>query len=176
MNSTRLEVLTKDNFDTWRIHAQALLIKNDMWKYVCDESTAPRLPENPTAAEQRAYDTWITNDLKARSDILLSISPSELKHTHSCDISRELWLKIDSVYAPKGPARMVTLLKQLLKQKMQDGSDIREHLAQFFKAVDKLAIMDIEINDKLLTLMLLQSLLSSFNMFKRAIESRDELP
>ena len=176
MNSTRLEILSKDNYDTWQIHAQALLIKNDHWKYVSGESTKPELSSPPTAQETTAQQRWIQNDLKARSDILLSISASELKHTRGCNTSLELWQKIESVYAPKGPARMASLLKQLLQQKMQEGAAIREHLAQFFDAVDKLANMEVDINDKLLTLMLLQSLPSSFDMFKRAIESRDELP
>ena len=176
INSTRLEVLSKDNFDTWRIHAQALLIKNDMWEYVSGKHIRPELTPNPTALETATRDQWDAQDLKARSDILLAISASELKHARGCETSKELWDKIESIYAPKGPARMATLLKQLLQHKMQEGSDVREHMAKFFEVADKLSTMEIEVNDKLLTLMLLQSLPSSYDMFKRAIESRDDLP
>jgi len=61
-------------------------------------------------------------------------------------------------------------------QKMKDGDDVREHMRRFFDAVDKLHEMEIEINDDLLTIMLLYSLPTSYENFRCAIESRDELP
>lgn len=71
---------------------------------------------------------------------------------------------------------MATLLKLLLQRKMSEGEDVRDHMAQFFETADKLAAMQVEINEKLLTLMLLQSLPASYDVFRRAIESRDTLP
>jgi len=37
INSTRIETLSKDNYDTWRIQVEALLMKNDIWQYVSGE-------------------------------------------------------------------------------------------------------------------------------------------
>ena len=176
VNSTRIKTLTKDNFDTWRIHAQALLIKNEMWGYASGDIPKPALPANPTPEQTAAYNAWKSQDMKARSDILLTISSHELKHTRGCVTSKELWDKIEGVFSLKGPARMAVLLKKLLQQKMEEGGDVREHMAQFFEVLDKLAAMEIDINDKLLTLMLLKSLPSSYEIFRRAIESRDDLP
>ncbi|VEN37621.1 unnamed protein product [Callosobruchus maculatus] len=50
------------------------------------------------------------------------------------------------------------------------------HLNAFLDAVDKLNEMGIEINADLLAIMLLYSLPASFESFRCAIESRDELP
>lgn len=47
---------------------------------------------------------------------------------------------------------------------------------KFFNAVDKLSAMDVHINGDLLTIMLLYSLPPSYENFRCAIESRDELP
>lgn len=58
---------------------------------------------------------------------------------------------------------------------MEEGEDIKEHLSSFFDTVDKLEAMDVEINGDLLTIMLLYSLPSSFENFRCAIESRDDL-
>ena len=33
-NSMRIELLMKDNYDTWQIQVEALLVKNDTWQYV----------------------------------------------------------------------------------------------------------------------------------------------
>jgi hypothetical protein len=59
---------------------------------------------------------------------------------------------------------------------MDEGGDVRVHLNGFFDAVDKLGEMDVGINPDLLAIMLLYSLPSSFENFRCAIESRDELP
>jgi len=106
----------------------------------------------------------------------LAISPSELKQVHGCQTSRELWLKLESIYASKGPARKATLLKRLTLQRMQEGDDVREHMAKFFDTVDKLGDMDVNINDDLLSIMLLYSLPVSYENFRCAMETRDELP
>lgn len=47
---------------------------------------------------------------------------------------------------------------------------------KFFNAVDKFSAMDVQINGDLLSIMLLYSLLPSYENFRCAIESRDELP
>ena len=59
---------------------------------------------------------------------------------------------------------------------MEEGDDTKEHLDKFFDAVDKLGEMELKVNDDLLAIMLLYSLPSSFENFRCAIESRDELP
>lgn len=59
---------------------------------------------------------------------------------------------------------------------MDEGGDVRDHLNDFFDTVDKLGDMNIIINPDQLTIMLLYSLPSSFENFRCAIESRDDLP
>jgi len=53
---------------------------------------------------------------------------------------------------------------------------VREHLLRFFDAVDKLSVMDVQINEDLLSIMLLYSLPASYENFRCAIESHDKLP
>lgn len=59
---------------------------------------------------------------------------------------------------------------------MGDDSDVHEHLRKFFDTIDKLNEIDVDINPDLLTIMLLYSFRPSFENFRCAIESRDELP
>ena len=70
---------------------------------------------------------------------------------------------------------------------MKQGTDIGQHLDKLFDAVDKLSHMDLEINNDLLAIILLHiqyintyttpsySLPASFENFRCAIETRDEL-
>jgi len=59
---------------------------------------------------------------------------------------------------------------------MKEGEDVRQHLDRFFNAVDKLDEMNLEINGDLLSIMLLNCLPASYENFRCAIETRDELP
>lgn len=178
INSMRIETLSRDNYDTWCIQAEALLIKNDTWGYVSGEKPKPEITGEGAEriASQAAYDRWVIEDRNAKSDIILSINPAELKNICNCQTSREVWMKLESVYASKGLARKATLIKQLKQSKMLEDEDIRTHLMKFYGAVDKLNAMNVEINGDLLTIILLYSLSSSFENFRCAIETRDQLP
>ena len=87
-----------------------------------------------------------------------------------------MWLRLEKIYQSKGLARKATLLKRLTLHKVTEGNDVRDHLNDFFDSVDKLADIEIAINPDLLTVMLLYSLPGSFENFRCAIESRDNLP
>lgn len=50
---------------------------------------------DPAAAS--AVKQWKVNDDKAKSDIILSINPSELKQIKGCETSRAVWLKLENI-------------------------------------------------------------------------------
>lgn len=168
----RIELLNKSNYDTWELQMKAILVKNDLWEYTNGTIAKPE----STGTNAAAISDWTKNDNKAMSDIILSIGPSELKQVKNCESSRAMWLKLQAIYQSSEPARKATLLKRLTLHRMADGSDVREHLCNFFDTVDKLADMNLDINPDLLTIMLLYSLPTNFENFRCAIESRDELP
>lgn len=170
----RIECLSKDNYDTWKMQMEALLVKNDAWHFVNGTNICPTLAaDNSNAAD---VTNWTKLDSKAKSDIILSMSPSELKVIKGCKTSHDVWKKLQETYQSSGPARKATLLKHLTLHRMSEGDDIREHLRKMFDIVDKLDEMDVEINKDLLAIMILYSLPSSYENFRVAIESRDSLP
>lgn len=166
----RIESLTKNNYDTWCLQAQAVLVKNELWDYVSGEKC---LTTTSTAEETEKFKK---NDLLARAELLLLISPSELKQIKGCTTSKELWDKLKNIYQSQGPARKATLLKQLVLKKHMISEDVRDHLNNFMDIVDKLADMDVKIHPDLLSIMMLYSLPASYENFRIAIESRDTLP
>lgn len=85
----------------------------------------------------------------------MAIAPSELKSIKNCKTARDLWEKLETIYASKGPTRKATLMKALFVHKLKDGDDIHKYIGNFFDVVDKLASMEIDINEDLLTTMLL---------------------
>lgn len=175
--SIRIEPLSAENYDTWRIQAEALLIRNGTWTHVSGKTPKPVIDET-TSTETRAtieskIDKWEVQDGLAKSDLILSIGTSQLKHIRNCTTSYEVWKKLKSIYASQGPTRKATLLEQLLSERLREGDDVRDYLSRFMAIVDKLHQMDIDINDELLTIMLLHSLPSSYDNFCCAIKSHD---
>lgn len=158
-----IEKLGKDNYDTWKLQIEAILIKNDHWNYVSGDEKKPTEGDDEIAK-------WISNDQKARADIILSINPSELTHVKSCKTSHELWIKLKSTYESTGPARKATVLKQLLFSKMSESKAMSDHLNEFFTLVDKVNELEIQIADDLLTILLLYSIPDSYENFRIAIE------
>ena len=171
----RIEALTRDNFDTWKIQMKAILVKADLWKYVGGIQVKPELIAGD-AASAEACNKWTETDEKAKAELILCISPAELKQIKNCDTSRAVWTKLEEIFQSKGPARKATLLKSLIQLKMLDTGDIKSHLEKFFDIVDKLSEMEIAIDDDLLSIILLYSLPPTYENFRCAIESRDDLP
>lgn len=97
---TRLELLNRDNFDTWSMQIEALLTKSNLWDYVIGKN---KIPE-----EEAKKESWIKKDKNAKAGLILSIQPSELKQVRGCETSNQVWEKLKSIYASKGPARKAT--------------------------------------------------------------------
>jgi Domain of unknown function (DUF4219) len=90
-NLARIELLDKDNYDTWKIQMEALLVKNDAWAYVSGEERKPTLRTGDgAAASALAIKEWENKDRKANLDLILSICPSELKQVKGCVTSNEV--------------------------------------------------------------------------------------
>ncbi|CAK1595646.1 unnamed protein product [Parnassius mnemosyne] len=167
--SVKIDQLTGDNYDTWKIHMRAILKKNDLWDYVSGAIPKP-------AKTDAKFAEWCKMDGKAESDILLAVSPSELIALDGLDTSKPIWDKLKSMYQSSGPARKASLLKKLVLTRMQEEDDLRKHIADFFDAVKKLKEIGLVVIDELLAILLLYSLPESFTMFRTAMESRDDLP
>ncbi|GBN10584.1 hypothetical protein AVEN_211949-1 [Araneus ventricosus] len=59
---------------------------------------------------------------------------------------------------------------------METGSDVHDHIRNFFDFIDKLQDLDIVTDEDLTSVMLLYSLPVNFETFRVAIETRDVLP
>jgi hypothetical protein len=139
-NVIRIEPLGKENYNTWKLQMEAVLVKNEMWGYVNGSIEKPNNEENTI---------WEENDKKARADLILAINPNELRQIKNCVTSNRIWKKLKELYESKGPARKATLLKQLIMSKMNEGETMKNHLNNFFNIIDKLEEMELKIVDDL---------------------------
>ena len=56
---------------------------------------------------------------------------------------------------------------------MQEGEDVRDYVSRFFDAVDKLEEMDVNVNQDLLTILLLYSLPETYKNFRCHLNERN---
>jgi len=141
------------------------LIKNDSWKYVSGTLLKP----------EDNFAQWLREDAKAKSDLILAMSTSELRHTKNCETANDVWRKLHSTYQSTGPARKATLLKSLILLKMNAGGDMRSHIDKFSDLVDKINEVDFMNIDDLLTILLLYSIPEEYEQFRIAIETQENL-
>ena len=106
-------------------------MKNDTWSYV--EGSTPRLePLEGDQTRTAAITAWDAVDLKAQSDLFLSISPLELKQIKGCVTANSICLV---TFQSTGPQRKSTLLKQSALQKIIEGEDWRDHMKKNFNII-----------------------------------------
>ncbi|XP_015510543.2 uncharacterized protein LOC107217503 [Neodiprion lecontei] len=84
------EELTKDNYKTWRLKAEALLRVSDLWNYV---------EENEESLKDA--ELWMKENKIAKSKLILHISSSLLPLVENCTTTREIWSKLENVYGNK---------------------------------------------------------------------------
>ncbi|GKD91120.1 hypothetical protein Tco_1366627 [Tanacetum coccineum] len=80
-------------------------------------------------------------------------------------IKTGIWTKLTSLYMTKSLANRLYLKKKLYTYYMSPGTKLGDHIDEFNKLILDLANIDIEIEDKDETLMLLTLLLSSYENF-----------
>ncbi|KAG6461297.1 hypothetical protein O3G_MSEX012537, partial [Manduca sexta] len=62
-----IEKLNGENYDTWKVQVQAVLTKNQVWKYVNGS-----LPKPDTVIEASA---WSDKDDMAKADLIMAMCP-----------------------------------------------------------------------------------------------------
>lgn len=93
---------------------------------------------------QSDYARWILEDRKAKSDLILSVNPFELKH---CQTSKEVF---DTCILYMHQKDESSSTQKVHASKIQDGGHVK-----VFDAVDKLEAMKVANSGDLLAMMLL---------------------
>lgn len=123
---TTIEKFRKDNFVSWKLQIEAVLIKNHHWD--CGNSKEIK-PAEGSAEEKKQ----LQDDQKVRADVNRAIYPSGLCHINHYLTLSAIWNKLKDVYESREPAKKVTVLKQRLFRKMSMNEMMSEHLNIFLK-------------------------------------------
>ncbi|KAM1487717.1 hypothetical protein ACFX2I_001756 [Malus domestica] len=154
--------LTNSNWVTWKPRMEDILYCKDLHEPI--EGDAAK-PESMSDAE------WKKMNRKAIGTIRQWVDDSVFHHVSNETNAREFWMKLESLFEKKTPAKKAFLIKELINVKYKDGLSVAEHLNNFQNIINQLATMKMTIEDELQALLLLGSLPDSWETFVVSISN-----
>ncbi|KAK2983908.1 hypothetical protein RJ640_020204 [Escallonia rubra] len=119
--------------------------------------------------EKMDADDWKECEATAVSTIRLSLA-LEVKYSVLKETSPlAIWSKLEKIYMAKSLTNRLYLKKQLYQLRMDDGSDIRDHLNAFSKIPTKLLNVEVKIDEEDLAIILLSSLPSAYETLRTTL-------
>lgn len=163
MEWARIVKLTNTNYEAWCFSMQALLRREQMWKYV-----DPGTPPDPVT------DAWREGDEKALATIQLTVDECQYGLIRGKATARDTWLALKDHHQKASLGQKVTLLKQITNQNYQCGDDMEAYLAGIEKLYVRLENSGFEMRECLKVALILRGLPDSFNPLTTALEARNE--
>ncbi|GJV45128.1 hypothetical protein Tco_1429664 [Tanacetum coccineum] len=110
-------------------------------------------------------DVWKTMQKKASSTIRLALAP-EIKYSVLKEKTpKDIWDKLTNIYASKSLTHRLFLKMELYSLKLEEGSNLHDHINSFNQLVCQLANVDDAIKDEEQALLMLSSLPKSYKPF-----------
>ncbi|GJR80554.1 hypothetical protein Tco_0151339 [Tanacetum coccineum] len=144
----------KSNFSLWRIKVRALLKQQGIW--------APLAGPKPANMTDVKYSS---QDEKAHSTILLSLSDEVLYEVADEETTAGVWKKLEKLYMTKSLTNKLLLKQRLFSLRMKEGSILKDHLDALNSILMDLKNVEVKIDDEDATLILLVSLPPLFENF-----------
>lgn len=149
----------RENYDSWKISAESYLVIKGLWKYA-----KSGLAANATAADME-------NDLKAKSELILLIDPSNYSYIAGKSSAKEAWDAISSAFEDSGVCRKVSLLQQLVSIKLKDCSGMEDYVNKMTQLWSKVKAVGFNIGDDVVGSLILGGLPAEFRPMILGIEN-----
>lgn len=157
-----IEKLNNDNYEYWKYKMELLLMREELWEIVTEVA-----PEVPTPTQTKG-------DNKARATICLMVDDNQLIHVRSEETAKGAWNALKAYHQKSTLSSKVSLLKNVVNQRLQEGGDMEVHVSEMLVKFGKLAALGQKIDDSLQIAILLSSLPDSYSTLVTALESRPE--
>lgn len=169
MERTGITKLTNDNYDSWKLEVEFLLVREGLWKYV-SPGVKPEAAANGANAAVLA--AWDEGDQKARATIGLLLTRSQHGHIRNTNSAKAVWDNLERQHQKKTLTTKVHLLKRICDMNYHDGDNIEEHLLEFEDLFEKLANAGTKLDEDLQVVLVFRSLPNSFDALTTTLENR----
>lgn len=171
MERTGIAKLSAENYDSWKLDVEFLLVREGLWKYVTPGVKPVLTADRSNAAEVAA---WEDGDQRARATIGLLLSRSQHGHIRNTTTAKAVWENLKKQHEKKSLTSKVHLLKRICDLKYHEGDDIEDHLMKFEDLFAKLSNAGTKLDDDLQVILVFRSLPSSFDALTTTLENRSE--
>lgn len=151
------EPLGSNNYATWSIQMQAMLLKKRLWAVT--DPTAPEIGPHPDPNDAE----------KAFGIIVENVEKQHLQAVWNCRTARVAWSMLQNQYRSQILAREVQLQAELCNLKKRDGEDVSQYVSRARTIFTDLKSMDPTLSDRQLVRHILAGLPSKFNVIKQIL-------
>ena len=141
------------NFGLWQRRVQDLLVQQGLVKTLYGKAKKP---------EKMTDDEWDELDMKEVSSIRLLLADEVMYDVMEENTTAGIWLNLEKRYMSKSLTSKLHLKQKLFGLKMSEGADLRQHINIFKQIISDLLRIDVKFEDEDKTMMLLTSLLASY--------------
>ena len=166
--ATPIDKLDSNNYQTWKLMMEMVLLHQDLWNIVDGSWKKP-------AENHGEYQNWMKKAAKARALIILSLHISQLEHVRKLEHPQEIWEKLKEVHEPTGRQHRLYLRRKFFTMKMQEGDHMQDHINKIKSLQDKLESMGGNLQDEDVLTVLLASLPESYETLVITLESQAEI-
>jgi hypothetical protein len=115
--------------------------------------------------EIEARDKWKEGDAKTRTRIQLAIGDTEMIHISGASTAREMWNQLTMVKESKGRLGVLATRRALYRATAEEGFEMITHISGLRQLQEELHIMDNLVSDEDFVMILLTSLLESWDNY-----------
>ncbi|KAK2991376.1 hypothetical protein RJ640_023445 [Escallonia rubra] len=143
----------KTNFGIWQSMVKDILMQ-------------PLLGNKPESMDQ---DDWEELQAKAVSTIRLNLAPKVKYQVLTETSPTALWQKLEKIYMSKSLSNRLYLKKDMYQLRMDEGSDLGDHISEFNRLVSQLSSIDVKLEEEDQAILLLSSLPKSYETLKTTL-------
>jgi hypothetical protein len=121
--------------------------------------------EYDTAPTTYKPEVWTKLDRVARATIWMHLSEFVYYTVQACTTAKEPWKMLSDTYEKKMAATKIYLIRRLYNLRMKESDSITAHLNEYEGIISHLSAQGMTIDDKLKALLLMSSLLPSWETF-----------
>ncbi|KAK2969245.1 hypothetical protein RJ640_003479 [Escallonia rubra] len=114
-------------------------------------------------------DDWQELQAKVVSMIRLNLAPKVKYQVLTETSPTTLWQKLEKIYMSKSLSNRLYLKKDLYQLRMDEGSDLGDHISEFNRLVSQLSSIDVKLEEEDQGILLLSSLQKSYETLKTTL-------
>lgn len=170
--SMRMPSLNGTNYPTWKVHAKAILMRENLWRIVDGTETAPA----GAAEDSDKYMKFILRKEKAVATIVLSVEAKLLYLIGDPSDPIVVWNKLRDQFQKNTWANKLHLRSKLWSLKLKNGECVQSHIKILTEIFDQLAVINDPVPKEQKVLHLLGTLPDSFEIMRTALEANPDCP